>query len=368
MKIGIIAEFNPLHSGHIHLIQSVKKQYPDAQFFVIMSTYLTQRGEFSFISPYQKTMLALQNDVDFVFELPAVFSVQRADLFAFGAIDICKKLELDAIAFGVENIDFFNEMTELSHLPQKTAEPYLARITSLNQHLSQSPHWKSSANNILAYFYQTAASSHYPALRFIPIQRTGSDYNDKNLKTNIASATAIRHAITSNKQAEIKQFIPYSPSLLTPHITWESLFPFFIQMILTTPDLTKVATIGKSGLDQRMKKASTCTTFDDYMQHVKTKAYTTTSIQRAMLFTLLNITQDELDQFCTYAQTLPPRLLGVKKEMTPLLKSLHYYTSYKQIEQSHYRQMLEKIEALFFTHLKQQETQHFPFIYGKNMS
>lgn len=362
MKIGIIAEFNPLHSGHIHLIHSVKKQFPDAQIFIIMSTYLTQRGEFSFISPQKKVLLALENGADFIFELPSVFSAQRADLFAFGAIDICKKLQLDAIAFGVESIEYFNQIDTLPTQNNKKT-PYLSKINALNQQLSQSPHWEPSANNILAYFYREAARSHYPELAFLPIQRIGSGYNDTDLKTNIASATAIRQAITSNQLSEIKNFLPYPTEELFPYITWENLYPFFIQMLLTTDNLTSVATMGKSGLDQRMKKAAHCLTFESFMQSVKTKAYTSTSIQRAMLFTLLNITQEELDAACNYASLLPPRLLGAKKDHTPQLKTVHSFSSYRQIENIEYRKMLEKIEALFFVYLKENTPQHFPFIY-----
>ena len=30
MKIGIIAEFNPLHNGHLYLINKIKEKYEDA--------------------------------------------------------------------------------------------------------------------------------------------------------------------------------------------------------------------------------------------------------------------------------------------------------------------------------------------------
>ena len=38
--IGIIAEYNPFHLGHIHQINEIKKIYPDSTIIVIISSSL----------------------------------------------------------------------------------------------------------------------------------------------------------------------------------------------------------------------------------------------------------------------------------------------------------------------------------------
>ena len=44
MKIvGIIAEFNPFHNGHMYLFDKTKKMFPDAIFVLIMSGNFTQK-------------------------------------------------------------------------------------------------------------------------------------------------------------------------------------------------------------------------------------------------------------------------------------------------------------------------------------
>lgn len=368
MKIGIIAEFNPLHSGHMHLIECVKKQYPQAYIYIIMSSFTMQRGEFSFIDPIIKTKLALSLGADFVFELPYVFSSQRADIFARGAIDISKKLSLDALAFGVEDFDHFQHLEQQQQKTSPDSFRFQSRIQSFNAQQEQFTHWNSSANNILAHFYIEQATLHYPELRFIPIKRKGSDYNDPSLQTNIASATAIRNAVVQGDFDTIQAFLPYSVENLHRFITWESLFPSFKHLLFTTQDGNMIATIGQSGLYQRFLKAQSLQTFEAFMRSVKTKAYTQTSIQRAMLFFFLQIRQHELDQQVTFAYTLPPRLLGVKESVSHLLKSHTYIHRLHELPDSDYKSTLLKIEKLYYTYNPQPFSLHFPFIFKENMA
>lgn len=368
MKIGIIAEFNPLHSGHIHLLETVKKQFPTASIYIIMSSYLTQRGEFAFIDPYQKVQLALAHGADFVFELPPFLASQRADLFATGAIAICQKLQLDAIAFGVESLDFFTHQEDSPNLEPNYEAPFLQRIQTLNSRFREKRNWQPSANNILAHFYLEAAAKLAPDLRFLPIQRIGSDYNDADLKTDIASATAIRKAVCNQQLDAIVPFLPYDPSLLSRHLTWEMLYPLFQYALITQAHLETIATVGKSGLASRMQKAIKSPNFEVFINQVKTRAYTRTSIQRAMLFTLLNITQAELDTYTEFALTLPPRLLGLTEAKSRELKQIEHILSLDTIDNENYVRTIRQIEQLYSLILPPPKPQHFPFIFKKNMA
>lgn len=368
MKIGIIAEFNPLHSGHIHLINSTKRKFPDASIYIIMSSYLMQRGDFSFIDPYQKVKLALQFGADFVFELPPFVSSQRADIFARGAVSICKQLELDALAFGVEDISFFTHEDKAVKTTEDTEQRFLQRIHKFNNMLAPNPHWQPTANNILAHFYTEAAAELYPHLLMLPIQRIGSDYNDTELNNEIASATAIRLAAIENNLESLKCFLPYNPALLKNHITWTMLYPHFQHTVITHPHLETFATVGQSGLATRIKKEIYHTNFEDFINAVKTRAYTRTAIQRAMLFIFLNITQAELDSFTTYSFTLTPRLLGANKKKTHLLKKTPHFINIQAIDNDDYRETIEKIEKLYSLYLAKPKHQHFPFIFDESMA
>ena len=70
MKIcGVICEFNPLHYGHLHLIEQIKRDY-DAV-VCVMSGNFVQRGEPALFSKFARARAAVESGCDLVVELPA---------------------------------------------------------------------------------------------------------------------------------------------------------------------------------------------------------------------------------------------------------------------------------------------------------
>ena len=78
MKIGIIAEFNPLHNGHLYLINKIKDKYENASIILVLSGNYTQRGIPSIIDKWKKTELSLKLGIDLVVDLPFPYSTQSA--------------------------------------------------------------------------------------------------------------------------------------------------------------------------------------------------------------------------------------------------------------------------------------------------
>jgi predicted nucleotidyltransferase len=103
--IGIICEYNPFHNGHIHHINEIKNKYPDSIIILVLNGYFLERGEISTISKYDKTQIALNNNVDLVIELPVLFGTQSADTFAYTSIYLLNKLKVNRIIFGSETND-----------------------------------------------------------------------------------------------------------------------------------------------------------------------------------------------------------------------------------------------------------------------
>ena len=64
--IGIIAEYNPFHNGHLYQIKKIREKYKDATIVVVSSSSFTQRGEISLLNKFDKTKVALNNCVDLV--------------------------------------------------------------------------------------------------------------------------------------------------------------------------------------------------------------------------------------------------------------------------------------------------------------
>ena len=101
--VGIIAEYNPFHNGHIYHIQSTKEKTGADFVIAIMTGNFTQRGSTSVVNKWEKTKMALNGGVDLVIELPTVYSISSAEN---GAIKILNKLGVvDTISFGMEAQD-----------------------------------------------------------------------------------------------------------------------------------------------------------------------------------------------------------------------------------------------------------------------
>ena len=48
--IGIIAEYNPFHNGHIYHIEKIKEKYPDSILILVLNGYFLERGEISILT------------------------------------------------------------------------------------------------------------------------------------------------------------------------------------------------------------------------------------------------------------------------------------------------------------------------------
>lgn len=101
--IGIIAEYNPFHFGHKYQLNKIKELYPESIIILITNSYFTQRGDVSIINKWDKTMIALNNDIDLIVELPFLYATQSADIFAKGALKILNTLKIDTLIFGSES-------------------------------------------------------------------------------------------------------------------------------------------------------------------------------------------------------------------------------------------------------------------------
>ena len=100
--VGIVAEYNPFHNGHLYQINKIREKYKDATIVVVCSSSFTQRGDTSILNKFDKAKVALNNGVNLVVELPYVYSTQSSDIFASAAIKILNYLKVDTICFGTE--------------------------------------------------------------------------------------------------------------------------------------------------------------------------------------------------------------------------------------------------------------------------
>ena len=72
--LGIVAEYNPFHNGHLyHIKQSIEQTNADYVVCVVTGNFV-QRGNTSIVDKWTKTKMAMANGADLVIELPTVYS------------------------------------------------------------------------------------------------------------------------------------------------------------------------------------------------------------------------------------------------------------------------------------------------------
>lgn len=321
--LGIVAEYNPFHNGHLYHLEQAKKITGSNYTVAIISGNFTQRGSTSLFDKWSKAKTALQCGVDLVIELPVLYSISSAENFADGAIKILDSLKvLDYIAFGAEtaNVDILNSIADvllrepkeyknlLSQELQKGISFPKARQNALVAYLNDSRKYAtvlSSPNNILGVEYLKALKKYRSRIKPIAIERYEAGYNDLGYTANIASATAIRNMVKNNGFEILKNLMP-APSYATlmeaiknGHLV-PDLSVFEKQIIynlrrMSTFQITQLPDVSE-GLEFALKNtANSCSNLVDFLNIIKSKRYTSTRIQRILLYSLLGITKKDMD-------------------------------------------------------------------------
>ena len=120
--IGIIAEYNPFHNGHLYQIKKIKELYKDSIIIVVLNGNFTQRGDVSIINKWVKTDIILKNSIDLVIELPIFYGINNANIFAKGALEILNDLKIDTLIFGSEN-DNIDDLIAASNIKINNIKP-----------------------------------------------------------------------------------------------------------------------------------------------------------------------------------------------------------------------------------------------------
>ena len=124
MVLGIIAEYNPFHNGHLYHLLKSKELTKDDYCIAIISGNFTQRGEASLVDKWAKTEMALANGVDLVLELPTLYATSSAENFAEGAIKILTSLKIvDHLSFGAET-DNLSKLNIIANTLYKEPKEY----------------------------------------------------------------------------------------------------------------------------------------------------------------------------------------------------------------------------------------------------
>ena len=353
--VGLVTEYNPFHNGHLyHLNKAMELTGADIS-VAVMSGDFVQRGEPAVLDKYTRTSMALNSGVNLVVELPVNYAVSSAESFAAGALKVLDYIKADSIAFGSEsgNIERLsklahilcdNEDTLYKEISKYTANgiSYAAARQKVVEKLTDkdTAAMLTSSNNILAVEYLKAIIKNNYAIKPYTVQRQGDSYNDTDIRSEYASATALRENL---KADNISEYIPVKAGLILssntnyiyPDDITEALFTrlldilfasnydknVFIENVMQYPDVSKeiAGRLYKSAMDmitrtvpQRSEsKDNWAFSFGSLCEHIKTKEVPLSRIKRALVRITLGLDKKHMEK---YANEPYIRVLGFDKK------------------------------------------------------
>lgn len=371
---GIIAEYNPFHNGHAYHIEQTRNITGADYVIGIMSGDFVQRGAPAIIDKYQRTISALRSGCDLILELPFIYSTSSAEFFASGAVLLLDRLGVcDFLSFGSEKGNL-SELSAIAGILAAEPSAYQALLKSELKKGVSYPKARQNAllsycetdsncqfyndfwnclkepNNILALEYLKALKKWNCNMVPFTVSRKNTSYHDKKLYEEISSATAIRHWLSSQKKKNAKNSLeplshtvpPASYEVLNyaykadTMLDFDQLTPYLhtalLQNIASSHSFhtasSRNASNGKildldEELMNRLKKLPwTDLSFLEIAEHLKSRKFTSTRIQRGLLHLILSLKEaDFMNQF----QTNPApyvKILGFRKQSSPLLKAI----------------------------------------------
>lgn len=353
--VGLVTEYNPFHNGHLyHLNKAMELTGADIS-VAVMSGDFVQRGEPAVLDKYTRTSMALNSGVNLVVELPVNYAVSSAESFAAGALKVLDYVKADSIAFGSESGDIErlsklahilcdNEDTLYKEISKYTANgiSYAAARQKVVEKLTDkdTAAMLTSSNNILAVEYLKAIIKNNYAIKPYTVQRQGDSYNDTDIRSEYASATALRENL---KADNISKYIPVKAGLILssntnyiyPDDITEALFTrlldilfassydknVFIENVMQYPDVSKeiAGRLYKSAMDmitrtvpQRSEsKDNWAFSFGSLCEHIKTKEVPLSRIKRALVRITLGLDKKHMEK---YSNAPYIRVLGFDKK------------------------------------------------------
>ncbi len=352
---GIVAEYNPLHNGHLYQLQKAKELSGADYTIIVMGGNFMQRGTPAIMDKYARAKAALSCGANLILELPSYYSAGSAEYFAMGAVSLLDKLgAVTHLCFGSEcgDVELLQKIAKIlleespeykeclqSHL--RSGQTYPSARTSalikiapeLSAHISV----LNTPNNILGIEYIKSIMKQDSAITPLTTKRYGSGYHDMRLGINQSSATALRQALWSGvKVSELNNQMPdasyailenYLQNNELIHLNDFSEILYYKLLAERDKGFTDYVDVSHALSDRICNNLYNFDGYEAFCDLLKTKEVTYSRISRCLFHILLNMRKDDLDNYMNNLGITPyARVLGFRKESAPLLSEIDKYT------------------------------------------
>ncbi|MBR7098515.1 MAG: nucleotidyltransferase family protein [Clostridia bacterium] len=330
---GIICECNPLHGGHLYLMEQARADGADAV-VCVMSGCFTQRGEAAVFDPRTRAeMILAEGGADAVFEFPFPYSAAGAEQFALAGVSILQRLGVDELWFGSEcgelallqrcaeiacSDAFLQAYRERCRLGASgTAESYFALLREMGG--MDMP----LSNDILGIAYLKAILTQNASMKAVTVKRLGSAYREKALTVDsFPSATALRRLIAEEGVSALGAYASDAVMTLARRQTENGCAPADLALaerailarfrLISTDALESIPELS-GGLGRRMAEISSkVETLEDLIGRSVTKKYTEARVRRGILFAMTGVEEFDLKRIPAYAVLLAANRTGCR--------------------------------------------------------
>lgn len=352
--VGVIAEYNPFHNGHLYQLRQAKTLSGADFVIVILSGDFTQRGTPALLDKYARCEMALRCGADFVVELPVCFATGSAEYFAKGAVSVLSGLNVDALCFGSEcgNID---TLRRTARILSEEPEAFRKALT-LNLHKGMSfPAARSlamaaytegeiyddsllkSPNNILGIEYLKALMQLDSPMEVYTLPRQGAGYSETALPgpsdPPFCSALALRQRLLDG--GSCNAFSPFMPeaalhilerelsSQKVVHTDDFSSMLFYRLLQLQPKGYTAFADVSEALSDKMAKLLEHYISWTQFCSDLlKSKDLTLSRLNRSLLHTLLDVKKQDFIDYGAAGNVQYVRVLGFRESAKALFSGL----------------------------------------------
>ena len=330
--LGIVAEYDPFHNGHLHHLRSAVRTVSPSAVLVALSGPFKQRGEPSMLSPFTRAGCALSAGADAVFALPVCWTVRDAEHYALGAVSLLSSLGATHLAFGAETndlslllrtADFLEDSSEPLRIALRSALSegigYPAALAkAVGTCIPEASSVLTHANNILSVCYLRAVRRLGLRLEPVLIPRSG-DYHTEQADPSSPSATAVRGCLRRGAWSDASSCLPdfsydaVRSSFLSGWIpSRERMDALLLEKIRSMrPSEASCLPDASEGLDSALLKAAArAGSGEELVGLLTTRRYSAARIQRLCAYALLGISKEHLENVPLPSSVL---LLGIKK-------------------------------------------------------
>ncbi|MDO9508798.1 MAG: nucleotidyltransferase family protein [Thermovirgaceae bacterium] len=309
--VGIIAEYNPFHNGHLYHMERAVETTGAESVVVVLSSSFVQRGEPAFTDKWSRTEMALSGGASLVIELPVAFSCHNAGVFGAAAVDLLDMTGIVThISFGMEEPDaplgviaetLLSETVDFrSTLKRHLGEGYSyaeARALAAEAVVPGAKKILSSPNNILAQEYVTRIMSRGYDLLPVPVKRIGEGYHGTG-RNAFASASWVRRVIRSGElspsgtgampapaSAVVEREISSGRCVISLDLFWRILGTVIVR---ENREILSGHAEMREGMENLLAaKARSSLSFDEFVGACTSKRYPRSRIQRHAAHVLL---------------------------------------------------------------------------------